>query len=242
MAKFGYSTLPEQKDGLRYLADKRKVTVVTSLDASWSANQVYGDYDLDMFAVGRSTEEKSWVDSATDANTSSLLVNQDFSPEIGLAKVHFSDNSKVVLREEATVEAFLKHAPKSRYVYLSEVPSTADGGFQMADGAVSLEDIANLQMQAMIVFISPSSDALHQTARVEAFMQAGAKAVIVQMWPVPSGDLRSIIEDLFMNLKRNDPLMEAMSKTRSKYIKNESKDEYTNNAARWGAFTIYGRP
>ena len=242
LAKFGYNTLPEQKDGLRYLADKRKVTVVTSLDASWSANQVYGDYDLDLFAVGRSTQEKSWADSATDANTSSLLVNQDFSPEIGLAKVHFSDNSKVVLREEATVEAFMKNAPKSRYVYLSEVPASPDGGFQMTDGAISLEDIANLQMQAMIVFISPSKDPVHQIARVEAFMQAGAKAVIVQMWPVPSGDLRSIIEDLFMNLKRNDPLMEAMSKTRSKYIKNESKDEYTNNAARWGTFTIYGRP
>jgi hypothetical protein len=242
LSHFAFATLPEQKDGLRYLADKRKITLASSLDATWAANQLYADYELDMLAFGRSTEEEIWDSSVTDADSSSLLATQDFSPEIGMAKVHFSEASKVLMRKEATVDAFKKHAPKSRYIYMSEIPSTVDGGFQMADGEISLEDISGLSLEAMIVFLSPSKNPDHQTARVEALMQSGVQAVIVQSWAIPSNDLRLLLENFFVGLKRNDPMMEAMSKSRSKYIQDQSKKNYTNNASVWGAFVVYGRP
>ena len=112
----------------------------------------------------------------------------------------------------------------------------------MADGTISLDDITALDLHAMVVFIGPDSDSTRQAKRVEAFMQAGAQAVIVQSWAVPANDLRILVENLFMNLKRNDPLLVAMKKTRSKYIGDQSKDAYQNNPAKWGAFTIYSRP
>ncbi len=243
MTRFGFSTLPEQKEGLRFFANTpRDITLSTSLDAMWSANQVYSDYELDMLAFGRSTAEEKWVPSVTDADKSSLLTNQGFSPEVGLIKVHFSDSAKVLVKDEATVEAFVTNAPKARYIYLSEIPATADGGFEMADGTISLDEITGLDLHAMVVFIGPDRDPLRQANRVEAFMQAGAQAVIVQSWAVPANDLRLLVENLFMNLKRNDPLLVAMKKTRSKYIGEQSKDGYQNNPAKWGGFTIYSRP
>jgi len=243
MAKFGFSTLPEQKEGLRFFANTpRDITLATSLDSMWSANQVYSDYELDMFAISRTTKEENWTSSVTDAGQSALLTNQGFSPEIGLVKVHFSDSAKVVIRDEATVEAFAKNAPRARYIYLSEVASTPNGGFQMADGELSLDQIANTDLHAMIVFIGPDANLDNQARRVEAFMQAGAQAVIVQSWAIPANDLRILVENLFMNLKRNDPLIIAMNKTRGKYIKESSKEAYENNPGHWGAFTIYSRP
>ena len=73
-------------------------------------------------------------------------------------------------------------------------------------------------------------------------MQAGAQAVIVQSWAIPSNDLRVLVENMFMNLKRNDPLLVALRKTRKKYIEDQSKDAYENNPAMWGAFTVYSKP
>jgi hypothetical protein len=243
MAKFGFSTLPEQKEGLRFFANTpRDITLATSLDSMWSVNQVYSDYETDMLAFGRPTKEEVWTNSVTDVGESALLTNQGFSPEVGLIKVHFSDSSKVLIREEATIEAFAKNAPRARYIYMSEVPGTEKGGFQLADGELSLDAIASTDLHAMIVFISPDADSTRQARRVEAFMQAGAQAVIVQSWAIPSNDLRILIENLFMNLKRNDPLVISMNKARSKYIGEQSKDVYQNNPAKWGAFTIYSRP
>ena len=243
MAKFGFSTLPEQKEGLRFFANTpRDITLATSLDSMWSANQVYSDYELDMFAISRTTEVENWTASVTDAGQSALLTNQGFSPEIGLVKVHFSDSAKVLIRDEATLEAFAKNAPRARYIYLSEVAGTPNGGFQMADGELSLDQIANTDLHAMIVFIGPDANLDNQARRVEAFMQAGAQAVIVQSWAIPANDLRILVENLFMNLKRNDPLIIAMNKTRGKYIKESSKESYENNPGHWGAFTIYSRP
>ena len=243
MAKFGFSTLPEQKEGLRFFANTpRDITLSTSLDAMWSANQVYSDYEIDMLAFGRSTEAETWIPSVTDTDKSALLTNQGFSPEIGLIKVHFSDSSNVFIREEATLEAFAEKAPRSRYIYLSEIPATADGGFEMANGVLTLDAITGLDLHAMVVFIGPDSDSTRQAKRVEAFMQAGAQAVIVQSWAIPANDLRVIVENMFMNLKRNDPLLVAMKKTRSKYIGDKSKDVYENNPAMWGAFTVFSRP
>jgi hypothetical protein len=243
MAKFGFATLPEQKEGLRFFANTpRDITLATSLDSMWSANQVYSDYELDMFAISRTTKEESWTSSVTDAGESALLTNQGFSPEVGLIKVHFSDSAKVLIRDEATIEAFAKNAPRSRYIYLSEVPSTKNGGFQMADGELTLDQIANTDLHAMIVFIGPDANTEIQGRRVEAFMQAGAQAVIVQSWAIPANDLRILVENLFMNLKRNDPLIIAMNKTRGKYIKDTSRETYENNPGNWGAFTIYSRP
>ena len=112
----------------------------------------------------------------------------------------------------------------------------------MADGELSLDQIANTNLHAMIVFISPEKNLESQARRVEAFMQAGAQAVIVQSWAIPANDLRILVENLFMNLKRNDPLLIAMDKTRGKYIKDTSKETYENNPGNWGAFTIYSRP
>ncbi len=243
MAQFGFSTLPEQKEGLRFFGHTpRDITLSTSLDAMWSGIQSYTDYTVDMLAFSRPTEEEKWQSSVIDADNSTLLTNQGFSAEVGLIKVHFSDSVKVFIREEATVATFIKEAPEARYIYLSETPSTESGGFEMADGELTLDQITALKLHAMIVFLGPDTDITRQAKRVEAFMQAGAQAVIVQSWAIPSNDLRVLVENMFMNLKRNDPLLLALKKTRKKYIKEQSKDAYENNPAMWGAFTVYSTP
>ena len=82
-----------------------------------------------------------------------------------------------------------------------------------------------MSLQAMTVFISPEPDLAIQTARVEAFMKAGVQSVIVQSWALPTKEHREYIDNLFISLKRNDPLMIAMDKSRQKTIESQSKVE-----------------
>ena len=130
-----------------------------------------------MLAMSRTNEKEAWTSSVVDARLA-LLTNQGFSPEVGLIKVHLA--LPALIRDDATVEAFAKEAPRARYIYLSEIPSTKNGGFQMADGELTLDHPSNTNLHAMIVFLSPEANLDSQARRVEAFMQAGAQAVIVQ--------------------------------------------------------------
>ena len=91
--------MPEQRDGLRYLADIRKIGVGTSLDAVWSGVS-FGTYDIDMLALNRPQVELKWNDSTTDFGIQGLAINQEYSPEIGLAKIHFGEMSKILAGEK----------------------------------------------------------------------------------------------------------------------------------------------
>ena len=83
---------------------------------------------------------------------------------------------------------------------------------------------------------------MRQAERVEAFLQAGAHSVVVQSWQLPIQQSRGILDTLFVSLKRNDPLIIALDKSRQKFIKEQSKDKFTNNPGIWGGFCIFGRP
>lgn len=239
---FSLSSLPEQRDGLRFLADIRKIGVGTSLDAIWSG--VLGvTYELDMLAFNRPSGDNKWNDSTTDFGIQGLAINQDYSPEIGLARIHFGEMSKILIGEEATLDNFMKNAEKARYVYLSEIPTSSTGGFEFVGGELSLSQIESMSFQAMTVFLSPEPNQDIQAARVEAFMKAGVQSVIVQSWALPTKEQREYIDNLFISLKRNDPLMIAIEKSRQKTIEAQSKDQkYINNAGIWGAFTAFGKP
>ena len=238
---FSLSSMPEQRDGLRFLADIRKIGVGTSLEASWSGIEL-GYYDIDMLAFNRPEVEAEWNDSTTDFGTQGLPMNQNFSPEIGLAKLHFGDMAKVMIGDEATLENFRTNAPKARYIYLSEIPTSQTGGFEFTGGELSLTEIESLKLQAMTVFISPAAVEI-QAARIEAFMRAGVQSVVVQAWALPTKDQSNYVENLFISLKRNDPLMLATEKSRQNTIAGRSKaDEYINNAGIWGSFTIFAKP
>lgn len=245
---FGFQTLPEQKDGLRFLADTRKITFATSLDAAWSASNTYTDYELEMFAMSRSGTEGTWMSSVTDKDKMTILANQEFSTEIGSVKIHYSGNlAKVLTGGEATIASFIKNAPKARYIYMSEIPTGPNGGFMLADGELTLSQIASLSMQNMLVFISPDKNPSVQAARVEAFMQGGSQAVVVQSWALPTNDLYKQMDNTFIALKRNDQLLVALDKTRKKYVadineKMKSMADYKNNPGAWGAWTVFGQP
>jgi hypothetical protein len=234
--------MSEQRDGLRFLADIRKIGVGTSLDAIWSGIDL-GNYDIDMLAFNRPEVELKWNDSTTDFGTQGLPMNQNYSPEIGLAKLHFGSMATVMIGAEATLESFRTEAPKARYIYLSEIPTSQTGGFEFTGGELSLTEIESLDLQAMTIFISPEPNPEIQVARIEAFMRAGVKSVVVQGWALPTKDQSNYVENLFISLKRNDPLMVATEKSRQNTIAGRSKaDEYINNAGVWGSFTVFARP
>jgi hypothetical protein len=241
--KFSFSTFPEQRDGLRYLADTRSVTSATSLGAVMNA-VVYGDFDLDMLAVGRPETQKQYYSSNSGSSSGLMGNNKNYPADLEIVKIHFSEVSKFLVGKQAQRSEFIKHAEVARYIYLSEVPTSNDGGFTLSDGDLTLSDIRGLNLQAMTVFISPAPDHNVQVARVEAFLQAGAKSVVVQTWQLPVSASRNMLDQLFISLKRNDPLLLAMKKTREKYISDQfkAKSESPNNPGIWGGYSIFGRP
>ena len=80
---FSLSSMSEQRDGLRFLADIRKIGVGTSLDAIWSGIDL-GNYDIDMLAFNRPEVEVAWNDSTTDQNhrfPKQTLITKQLFPE-----------------------------------------------------------------------------------------------------------------------------------------------------------------
>ena len=243
LTSFTFSSLPDQRDGLRFLADTRRITTATSLEAVFSGLGVYGEFDIDMLAIGRPSIEKDFVYSNMDHDSELIPTgNADSPSDLEMVRLHFSDVSKFLIGEAATKEEFLKSAPTARYIYLTEIPASSDGGFSLVNGDVSLSDIRSLNLQAMTVFISPHPDVDVQAARVDTLLQAGVKSVVVQTWQLPIQGSRSILDTLFVSLKRNDPLIIAMDKARQKYIKDQSKEKFVNNPGVWGGFCIFGQP
>ncbi len=142
--------LPEQEEGLRFLAAIRHTFYYPTFAAM---------------------EQPTFTDN--DFVTTMLAVVGDAAAGDAVKRI-FPD-AVILSGKEATRDAWLKEAPRARFLHFEGVANTASGGFVMpGGGTLELADMASTPLVARTVaVIGPSSNDL-SLARLSAFRAAGA--------------------------------------------------------------------
>ncbi|MES2641987.1 MAG: CHAT domain-containing protein [Myxococcota bacterium] len=210
------AAMPEQADGLRFLASIRHVGYLPDLDSVLPpVVAVEPEMGMTLFALCADPVE-------------SLAVRRVYP------------DAQVLEGPAATVAAFRANAGTARFVHVGGFPVTADGGFQLADGPLTLGDIAALPLQARGVLIGGGQDPAVIAGRIAAFRQAGATDVMVEGWSIES-DLRGpILMHFWEGLNRRYSASRSLSEARTLALREVG--EASVPPASWGGFFVSGRP
>ncbi|MDP2306198.1 MAG: hypothetical protein Q8P18_09220 [Pseudomonadota bacterium] len=210
------AAMPEQADGLRFLASIRHVGYLPDLDAVVPA-----------------------VEGIEPEMTTTLFALCSDSVEaLALRRVY--PDARILEGAAATVAAFRAEAGTARFVHVGGFPATPDGGFKLADGALTLGDIAALPLVARGVLIGGGEEPSVIAGRIAAFRQAGVTDVMVEGWTT-QGDLRAaILLHFWEGLNRRYSASRSLSEARTLALR--EAEEAPATPASWGAYFVSGRP
>ena len=156
---------------------------------------------------------------------------------------HFSPDFRTLLSgQQVTLDAWRTRAPKARYIYLADIPATQGAGFKLGDGVLSLSEIRAVPLQAELVVITAQADAGDQLSRAKALLDAGAGAVLVSAWDIPSAAQEKFIDGFFEGLNRDRPPARAVGEARQVMLRNTLLDEDLDDPALWGAMILFAHP
>ena len=235
---FSFTTFPDQQDGMRFLGEKRTITSTTGLAEILENSSQFGSYEPDMLAMSR-------LGKIEDQLAAGLQPSE--SVPIQIVSIHFRPDSRTILQnEEVTLEKFRSIAHGARYLYLSDIPTSPDGGFEFKDGTLTLSEIHQSHLASQVVFISASNSIETQIKRARAFLDAGVRSVMINTHAIDKQSERIMLDALFESLNRDDTLAQALSNARSSYIKESSKQgaevSFVSNPGVWGTFHLFGQP
>ena len=162
------------------------------------------------------------------------------------------DGSQLLLREQATVDAFTASAANHRLIHLAthaefNAKAPRDSYLQLADGSsgrgrLTTDDVYRLTLGADLVTLSACSSGLHKAVLGDEllglpreFLAAGASSVVASLWEVEDEATTLLMLNFYSNLgKKNkrDALREAQREVKKKH----PKDPFY-----WAAFYLTGR-
>jgi hypothetical protein len=233
---FPYTTLPDQADGLRWLADIRKTTVsptVASITRALSQKD-QNTYVLDFLA---------FTGSEGPSRTEAMLSEHEAADEVKTCSAHFqSGHDEVLVADKATVAAWKEKAANSRYIHIASLSAGPGGGFKMADGNLSLNEVRNTALNAQLVVITARTAQAQQLQRARAFLDAGAEWVLVMIWDVPDGARVKYLSSMYDSMNQERPPPRALFEGRRALLKDTLLGEDKDDPSLWGGFLLFGRP
>jgi len=235
ITNFAYNTLPEQAEGLRWLADIRKTTVAPTISALTRAlpDKDQNTYNLDFLGFGTDTS------SLNEA----LLTENETQNEIKTCSRFFSSgHDESLMGEDATVAAWSEKAARARYIHFSDLEAGPGGGFKMADGNLSLNQIRNTQLYAHLVVITARTNSPQQMQRARAFLDAGAEWVLVAAWDVPDRARVKLLSGIYDSMNQERPPARAMAEGRRGLFKDLMIGVDNDDPSLWGGLLLFGNP
>lgn len=233
---FPYTTFPDQADGLRWLADIRKTTVSPSIRSITRdlKEKDQNTYSLDFLAFS----------SQEGLSSNEAMLTEHAAPdELKTCSIHFqSGHDEVLTADNATVAAWKEKASQSRYIHIGNLPAGAGGGFKMADGTLSLDEVRNTQLNARLVIVSARTAQPQQLQRARAFLDAGAEWVLVTTWDVPDVPRVNYFSAVYESMNQERPPPRAMFEGRRTLLKDTLMGEDKDDPSLWGGFLLFGRP
>jgi hypothetical protein len=168
---------------------------------------------------------------------------EDIPVDMAIVARHFTPPFlRYQIGEEATEEGYLEHALTARYLYISTLSASADGGFQLVGDELTLSEVRANPMMAEVVFINAPAPHALQMNRVRAFLDAGATAVVVVNWEIPDNIVNKLVDAFHQAAVQGRELPLALADARASMLKDrrDRDEDFTDNPALWGALTLHG--
>jgi CHAT domain-containing protein len=235
LLQFPLTAMPEQAEGLRWLADIRQVTgSPTIATLQRKLRDVDADtYKLDYLAFGADTPPPQ----------ENELTDFEAPDELKICGRYFrSGFDEVLVGKAATVETWKAKAENARYIHIADIGPAMNGGFQLADGPLSLDEVRNTRLHAELVVITGRTTTEQQLRRARAFMDAGARWVIVSGWFVPDRTRVKYLSNIFDSMNQERPPVRAMSEGRNALFRDALMGIDLDDPSLWGGLTLFGKP
>jgi len=146
---FAIDALPEQADGLRFLADIRSVSRYQDFDAILAPPPPIADeFQQTLVALCATPGE---------ADT----IRRTFP------------QAMVLEGPDAKVAAWKASAGNARFLHIGDFPAGPSGGWQLADGELTLGDLAGTPLMARLAYLGGVAEVGHLQARIVAARRAG---------------------------------------------------------------------
>jgi len=239
------SSLPENKEGARWLASIRKVTQLDRFSRMRPLVEST-ESDADRFGFSYVAFQGAKIPTPLPADGTPLPEGTPpfvEPPDLSVGQRTFDPRfSKVVVAEAATLAIWKEDGPRARVLHFTSTPSSPGGGFQLADGALSLEDIRSTKLIAKLVVISAEGSVDVQRARVRAFLDAGAEAVLIQGWTLPDRAAVRLYEGFFGAVARDRSPSLSWGEAREALLRDQTLGDQLDNPGLWGALRLYSAP
>jgi hypothetical protein len=141
---------------------------------------------------------------------------------------------------KATLSAWRENAGKARFVHLGAFATTPDGGFQLADGPLTLAEIAATPVVARGASIAGGEAPEIIWSRMAALRHGGARDVLVEGWSAPGEFREKVLLHYWEGLNRRYSASRSLSEARTQAIK-EVGDASAGPVA-WSGWFVSGRP
>lgn len=209
--------LPEQSEGLRYLASIRHTFYFPNFGALTPPTFQENDFATTMLAV---------VGDAASAETIKRI---------------FPD-AVVLDGAAATRDAWLKEAPRARFLAFSHLEAAPSGGFVMpAGGTLDLSDIASTPLVARTVSVNGNGDAATTLARLSAVRAAGAGDFFATSSGANKAFNEKMTERFWDSTNKRLPVWKAMSEPRMQIAAEIDAERGAMSPTIWGAVMTEGK-
>jgi hypothetical protein len=201
-------------------------------------------------AEGKAESKADEAPAGADPDSDAALMEKHGGPQIklppeiqaGLQNFNQEGFRKDLLGDQAVLAGWAENAPRARYIHFADVEMAGDGGFKLGDGLLTLAMIRTTTLVAELVVINAEAPVHVQHARVRAFFDAGAKAVMVESWDIPDERAGRLIDGFFGALNRDRPASRALGEAREALLRDSLLGEDLDDPGLWGSMMLFARP
>jgi hypothetical protein len=212
---FAIASLPEQADGLRFLADIRSVSY-------------YPDFDTILAPENKPPEEFGQTLVAITAGPVESENIKRLFPQ-----------AMVLEGPAATVAGWKTNAGTARFVHLGDLPMGPTGGWQLADGELTLADVALTPLQARGGYIGGGGDPLGAQARLAALRKAGLNDFLVGAPATDPAFHERLVAHFWAGVNRRYSATRSYNDARGATMK---EFELGNRPSNWVRYLVAGKP
>lgn len=215
LGSFAINSLPEQGDGLRFLADIRSVSY-------------YPDFDAVVATPLPPQDEFQHTLVALCATPIEAEMIRRLFP-----------NSMVLEGPAATVAAWKANAGGARFVHIGDFPMGPAGGWQLADAELTLREAASTKLTARGGYVSGGPDPLGSQARLAALRRAGLQDFLLGAPAVDTAFHQRLVGHFWEGVNRRYTASRSFYDSRATTLK---EFDAGNRPVNWVRYLIAGKP
>ncbi len=227
---FSFNVFPEQKKGLRFLADIRSIGNSSTVAQAFKEQERPPlTYNPDFLGIAPFPPKPP--------ATGGLMLPTEIA---NAGRLFGSGLREVLERDKATTAAFREKGGTARFLHLSDVGMGDGAGLGFIDGIVPLHEVRGMDLVSQAAILSSSSSPEVMRRRGQALQSAGARAVLMTSWLVPETVRGKYLYTFYEAGNRDRPPSRAMVEAREAIQKNPEDPNF--DPSFWGQFILNGSP